>query len=79
MDNPVLIMTIAVTTLLSIAMLSVFGLKSFAAWISLKQSELQMMNGTAAAAPASAANRIEVADLKERLRKLEAIAAGVDL
>jgi hypothetical protein len=28
---------------------------------------------------ASASNRIELADLKERLRKLEAIAAGVDL
>jgi hypothetical protein len=31
------------------------------------------------AAPPSAAARIEVADLKERIRKLEAIAAGVDL
>ena len=30
-------------------------------------------------APPSAAARIEVADLKERIRKLEAIAAGVDL
>ena len=27
----------------------------------------------------SAATRIDVADLKERIRKLEAIAAGIDL
>jgi hypothetical protein len=29
--------------------------------------------------PPSATARIEIADLKERIRKLEAIAAGVDL
>jgi hypothetical protein len=33
----------------------------------------------AATSPAPAGGRIELADLKERVRKLEAIAAGIDL
>jgi hypothetical protein len=79
MDNPALLMTFAATSLLSIAMLCLVGLKGFTAWIGLKQAELQVIGGGAAAIPPSATSRIEVADLKERIRKLEAIAAGVDL
>ncbi len=79
MDNPVLMITFAATSLASIAMLCLVGLKGFTAWIDLKQAELQLMGGGAAAIPPSATSRIEVADLKERIRKLEAIAAGVDL
>ncbi len=79
MDNPALMMTFAATSLLAIAMLCLVGLKGFTAWIGLKQAELQMMSGGASAIPPSANSRIEVADLKERIRKLEAIAAGVDL
>ncbi len=79
MDNPALMMTFAATGLLSTAMLCLVGLKGFTAWIGLKQAELSIINGGAAAIPPSATSRIEVADLKERIRKLEAIAAGVDL
>ena len=54
MDNPALMMTFAVTSLLSIAMLSLVGLKGFTAWIGLKQAELQLMSaGTAALPPPS--------------------------
>jgi hypothetical protein len=45
-------------------------------WLQLKMRELEQGKG---AAPESMTARIELADLKERIRKLEAIAAGVDL
>jgi hypothetical protein len=79
MENPALMITIAVTSLFAIGILSLVSLKGFNAWIGLKQAELQLMSGNAAPVPPSATSRIEVADLKERIRKLEAIAAGVDL
>ena len=43
-----------------------------------KRAELQH-HAHGEIAPTSAGSRIEIADLKERIRKLEAIAAGVDL
>ena len=48
-------------------------LKGWHGWLELKRLEL----GGKGRAPA--ADRIELADLKERVRKLEAIAACVDL
>ena len=76
MENPSLYLTFAATALAAVALIAITGLKGFKAWIDLKRAELQ----ASGQAPASnAGNRIEMADLKERLRKLEAIAAGVDL
>ncbi len=72
-----MMLTLAATTLVALAMLSLVWLKGFSAWLDLKRAELDMSRDTKA--PPSASNRIELADLKERLRKLEAIAAGVDL
>lgn len=76
MDSINITLTLAVTALVALAMLAAVGLKGFMAWLELKKAELTI--GREAAAP-SATNRIELADLKERIRKLEAIAAGVDL
>jgi hypothetical protein len=76
MDMPIFYLTIAATILAATALIAVTGLRGFHAWIDLKRAELQMA-GTDARP--SAVNRIELADLKERMRKLEAIAAGVDL
>ena len=70
-----------------IAILAFAGLKAWNGWLALKRTELEMLT-TGQRAPAepgmtggtvSAATRIDVADLKERIRKLEAIAAGIDL
>ncbi len=48
-------------------------------WIDLKRTELhQYQDGNTHRSP-STMSRIEVADLKERVRKLEAIAAGIDI
>ncbi len=78
MDNAPLYLTFAVTSLIAISMISVIGLKGFTGWLDLKRAELDTLRSHDAPPP-SASNRIEIADLKERLRKLEAIAAGVDL
>ncbi len=74
---------IAITMLGSIAILAITALKGWNGWLSLKRAELEQFVSRASvpqeSESPSTATRIEVADLKERIRKLEAIAAGVDL
>lgn len=52
-------------------------LKGWRGWLELKRAELESRDGRAAASPSPKA-RIELADLKERVRRLEAIANGVE-
>ncbi len=61
---------LAVVTVICLA-----GLKAWRGWLELKRD--QMAAGRAESFEPAA--RIEMADVKERLRKLEAIARGVDL
>ena len=56
---------------------SVAALKGWQGWLELKRFELTHAGGDRTLPPAG--GRIEIADLKERIRKLEAIAAGIDL
>ncbi|RVT43096.1 hypothetical protein [Sphingobium algorifonticola] len=77
MQDPVFYLTMAMAGLSAIAIVAVTALRGWNGWLDLKRAEL-MRQGSDAGAP-SVSNRIEVADLKERIRKLEAIAAGVDL
>ncbi|MDZ3830653.1 MAG: hypothetical protein U0S50_02405 [Sphingopyxis sp.] len=73
-------LVMAAAALGALAIISLVALRGWRDWIQLKRDEL-----AAGIAPAQdptvphAGSRIEIADLKERLRKLEAIAAGVDL
>jgi hypothetical protein len=53
------------------------GLKAWQGWLELKRFELTLAGGDKMLPPAG--GRIEIADLKERIRKLEAIAAGIDI
>ncbi|WP_133364740.1 hypothetical protein [Qipengyuania sediminis] len=55
-------------------------LKGWQDWLALKSRELEA-RGSRPATDSSqlGAARIELSDLKERIRKLEAIASGVDL
>ena len=53
------------------------GLKAWNGWLDLKRFELAQTTGDRGLPPAS--GRIEIADLRERVRKLEAIAAGIDI
>lgn len=54
-------------------------LKGWQGWLTLKARELDHHRPELDGGSASGMARIEMADLKERIRKLEAIAAGVDL
>jgi hypothetical protein len=72
---------IAATALLGLVVVAATILKGWQGWLALKDRELQThrplreIEGGAS----EGAARIEIADLKERIRKLEAIASGVDL
>ena len=70
----------AATALLITGMIGLVGLKAWRGWLDLRRFEIaQACSGVHAAPELMPAVRIEMADLKERLRKLEAIATGVDL
>ena len=71
------ILTIAAACLVALSIASFVALKGWHGWLALKRLELE--RAEAAAAPPSTGSRIEVADLKERVRKLEAIAAGIEI
>ena len=72
-------MTIALSSfgLVALTIPVVAALKGWQGWLEIKRMEL---NGAARGEPRSPAmDRIEIADLKERVRKLENIAACIDL
>ena len=56
---------------------AVAALKGWQGWLELKRLELTHDAADRTLPPAG--DRIEMADLKERVRKLEAIAAGIDI
>lgn len=73
-------LAIAATGLAGLVIVTQAALKGWRGWLDLRKAELDSHRDTqAAGATPSSASRIELADLKERVRKLEAIAAGVDL
>ncbi|CAN5123383.1 hypothetical protein BH10PSE12_BH10PSE12_11640 [soil metagenome] len=76
MQDPVFYVTMAMAGLIATIIVAITALKGWNGWLDLKRAELGRIAGETT--PPSAAARIEVADLKERIRKLEAIAAGVD-
>ena len=77
MTDPILIATVAASLLLAVGIAAWAALRAWHEWLELKRMEL--VNGRAEATMPPAGGRIELADLKERVRKLEAIAAGIDL
>lgn len=75
--DPLSIGLIAASVLIAIGTAAFAALKGWNAWLELKRMELGHCGADRSIPPAG--NRIELADLKERVRKLEAIAAGIDL
>lgn len=70
---------IAIVSLIGTLIVTACMLKGWQGWLALKQRELdRRTDGREGVIPGSMA-RIELADLRERVRKLESIAAGVDL
>lgn len=80
MTEPTFWLAIAATGLAGLVIVTQAALKGWRGWLDLRKAELDSRRDSpTTAAPLSSASRIELADLKERIRKLEAIAAGVDL
>ena len=75
--DPVTIALVGTSALAALGLASWAGLKAWAGWLDLKR--LEIGHGAAERTLPPATGRIEIADLRERVRKLEAIAAGIDL
>ena len=75
--EPLTVALLGASILLTMGLACVAGLKGWQAWLDYKRLELASQTGDHGLPPAT--GRIELADLKERVRKLEAIAAGIDL
>lgn len=77
MSDPFALITIATASLSGLSIAAFAGLKGWQGWLDLKRLELAGHrpdpNGQ------TVFERIEMADLKERIRKLESIAEVVDL
>jgi hypothetical protein len=78
MSEPMTMVTMASFGLAALGTLLFAALKGWQGWLDLKRLEIE----GGQARPSShggMAERIEVADLKERIRKLESLAACIDL
>ena len=75
--DPITMGVLAASVLVGMGAASWAGLKAWNGWLELKRFELTHEAGDRGLPPAS--GRIEIADLRERVRKLEAIAAGIDI
>jgi hypothetical protein len=75
--DPLSMGLLGASILAALGMASLAALKGWQGWLELKRMELTHAAGDKTLPPAG--NRIEMADLRERVRKLEAIAAGIDL
>ena len=75
--DPITIGVLAASILAGLGAASWAGLKAWNGWLELKKMELTQSVGERGLPPAG--GRIEITDLRERVRKLEAIAAGIDL
>jgi hypothetical protein len=75
--DPLTIAVLSASIIVGLAGASLAALKGWNGWLELKKMELTQIAADRGMPPAS--GRIEIADLRERVRKLEAIAAGIDL
>lgn len=77
MTEPMTMVAVASIALVGFTIALFAGLKGWQGWLELKRLELTGAQTHPSRSPAM--ERIEIADLKERIRKLESIAACVDL
>ena len=75
--DPLTIAALSASIIVGLAGASIAALRAWSGWLELKKMELTQLTSERGLPPAS--GRIEMADLRERVRKLEAIAAGIDL
>jgi uncharacterized protein YecT (DUF1311 family) len=80
MESAYLYLTMTTAALLGIALVSSTLLRGWRDWLAFKRHEMEThSHAISDGGSPSTTSRIEIADLKERIRKLEAIAAGVEL
>lgn len=75
--EPLSMGVMAASVLAGLALASWAALKGWQQWLEFKRLELTQSGADRTLPPAT--GRIEIADLRERVRKLEAIAAGIDI
>ena len=75
--DPLTIGLLGASLLAALATACWAALKGWHGWLELRRFELTHACADKALPPAT--GRIEIADLRERVRKLEAIAAGIDI
>ncbi len=78
-QDPSFYLTISAMVLLTVGIIAAASLRGWRDWIEYKRSEIESQYRPTHDGAPSAVSRIEVADLKERVKKLEAIAAGIDI
>jgi hypothetical protein len=77
MMEPLTLIVLSASIIVGLAGTGLAALRAWNGWLELKKMELTQIAGERGLPPAT--GRIEMADLKERVRKLEAIAAGIDI
>ena len=77
MADPQSIAIVGTSVLASLGVVTLAAMKCMATWADLKRLELARYAGGDPDLP-PATGRIEIADLRERVRKLEAIAEGIE-
>lgn len=77
--DPTLVLTAG--SLIGLALVATALLRAWTGWLEFKRQELDRAHPRSPGEEGSGLGtaRIELADLKERIRKLEAIASGVEL
>ncbi|WP_420605651.1 hypothetical protein [Novosphingopyxis sp.] len=76
--DPTTVLMIAGFAFAALLTVALIGLRGWRDWLQLKHAEIGAGALHDRPLPSGSA-RIEVADLKERVRKLEAIASGIEL
>ena len=77
MSEPLTWMAMASFGLLGLSMMLFAGLKGWQGWLEIRR--LELTGARAEPRVGDMAERIELADLKERIRKLESLASCIDL
>jgi hypothetical protein len=77
MTDPNALLAISAAGVAALGMASLAALKGWSGWLDLKREQLGSSGRETRSFPFPAA-RLEIADLKERIRKLEAIANGAE-
>jgi len=77
MSDPITLITVASASLAGLSIATLAGLRGWQGWLEIRRMELAGQTRHEQRSPAG--DMIEVADLKERVRKLESLASCIDL